>query len=176
VRGELGLRFYAAAPVVTSDGHTLGTVNVIDRQPRQVTEEQLSALSDLAAEVADVLELKLFALQAVRTERAMARQESARREAAEAMAADLAQAASAERHLQRPPTCQLGGPVPCPNPAEIKIADSWGDSAWGCMDHGEEALFNVPSVFLATESSTGLAAYRDRQRVPEIGPAGAPPG
>jgi phosphoserine phosphatase RsbU/P len=33
VHGELGLRFYAAAPIVTADDHRLGTVNVIDHAP-----------------------------------------------------------------------------------------------------------------------------------------------
>ena len=36
VRGELGLRFYAAAPITVAGGHRLGTVNVIDREPRDI--------------------------------------------------------------------------------------------------------------------------------------------
>ena len=44
VRGELGLRFYAAAPIRTHDGYRLGTVNVIDNRPRDATKRQLTAL------------------------------------------------------------------------------------------------------------------------------------
>lgn len=38
VHGEMGVRFYAAAPITTWDGHHLGTVNVLDTEPRQITE------------------------------------------------------------------------------------------------------------------------------------------
>ncbi|MFI5955123.1 PP2C family protein-serine/threonine phosphatase [Cryptosporangium sp. NPDC051539] len=69
VRGEFGLRFYAAAPIVTSDGFHLGTVNVIDMKPRPVTEAELATLADLAAIVVDELELRLSAIREVRLER-----------------------------------------------------------------------------------------------------------
>jgi sigma-B regulation protein RsbU (phosphoserine phosphatase) len=59
VLGEVGVRFYAAAPIITADGHRLGTVDVIDTRPRQVTDADLDRLADLAAIVADELELRL---------------------------------------------------------------------------------------------------------------------
>jgi signal transduction histidine kinase len=65
VRGELGLRFYAAVPLRTHDGYQLGTLNVIDRQPREITDEQIASLQDLAAIVVDELELRLAARHAV---------------------------------------------------------------------------------------------------------------
>jgi hypothetical protein len=43
------------------------------------------------------------------------------------------------------------------------VADTWGDSAWGCWTHAEDALVQVPSVFLASEAPIGLNAYRERQ-------------
>ena len=59
VVGELGLRFYVGVPLTTSAGHNLGTLNVIDVEPREASEVQLSTLRDLAAIVVDELELRL---------------------------------------------------------------------------------------------------------------------
>ena len=61
VCGELGLRFYAAVPLTTSDGFNLGTLNVIDTHSREVTEEEIATLEDLAAIVVGELELRLAA-------------------------------------------------------------------------------------------------------------------
>lgn len=68
VCGELGLRFYAAAPIVTADGYRLGTVNVLHTQPREVTQQEEATLQDLAAVVADELELRLAARRLVHLE------------------------------------------------------------------------------------------------------------
>ena len=70
VTGELGLQFYAAAPIITADGHRLGAVAVMDREPREATPEQLAMLEDLAAVVMDQLELRLSAMTALREVRA----------------------------------------------------------------------------------------------------------
>jgi len=59
VTGEFGLRFYAAAPLATGDGHNLGTLCIIDRLPRDIGEAELAILRDLAALVMDRLELRL---------------------------------------------------------------------------------------------------------------------
>ncbi|WP_103936068.1 PP2C family protein-serine/threonine phosphatase [Thermomonospora echinospora] len=69
VTGEPEARFYAAASITTSDGQCLGTVNVLDVRPRQVTDEQLAALEDLAALVMDELEQRLAAVRTLTTER-----------------------------------------------------------------------------------------------------------
>ncbi len=71
VAGEFGLRFYAAAPLRTRDGFNLGTLCVIDHQPRQVTEAEKETLKDLAAIVIDELELRLAAQKAVQAEVAL---------------------------------------------------------------------------------------------------------
>jgi GAF domain-containing protein len=71
VRGELGLRFYAAAPIRTHDGYRLGTVNVIDNRPRDVTQRQLKALEHLAAMVSDELELRLMVVRSAAAEQRM---------------------------------------------------------------------------------------------------------
>jgi len=69
VTGEPGLQFYAAAPIVTADGHRLGTVAVMDTEPHKATPEQLEQLADLAALVMDQLELRLEAMNTLRDER-----------------------------------------------------------------------------------------------------------
>ncbi len=70
VRGELGLRFYAAVPLRTADGHNLGTLNVIDVEPREITDGELDTLADLAAVVMDELELRLAAQRRIELEAA----------------------------------------------------------------------------------------------------------
>jgi two-component sensor histidine kinase len=65
VAGDFGLRFYAGVPLRTRDGHSLGTLCVIDREPRPVTEEQIDQLRDLAAIVMDELELRLSAKRTI---------------------------------------------------------------------------------------------------------------
>jgi GAF domain-containing protein len=71
VRGELGLRFYAAAPIRSHDGYRLGTVNVIDSRPRETTARQIKALEHLAAMVSDELELRLMVIRSAAAEQRM---------------------------------------------------------------------------------------------------------
>lgn len=66
VRGELGLRFYAGAPLKTGDGYNLGTLNIIDRVPRELTADELETLKELAEIVVDELELRLAAIRVAR--------------------------------------------------------------------------------------------------------------
>ncbi|AFZ20020.1 ATP-binding response regulator [Allocoleopsis franciscana] len=61
VVGEMGLRFYAAAPLRTHDGHNLGTLCVIDQKSRSISSEEMSILTDLAAVIMDEIELRLGA-------------------------------------------------------------------------------------------------------------------
>ena len=65
VAGEFGLRFYVGVPLQTSDGFNLGTLCVIDREPRTVSHDQIENLKDLAATVMDQMELRLAARHAV---------------------------------------------------------------------------------------------------------------
>lgn len=66
VAGEFGLRFYAGSPLRTQDGYNLGTLCVIDKRPRTLTEKQTRVLDDLAALVMDELELRLAARRQAR--------------------------------------------------------------------------------------------------------------
>lgn len=58
VTGEPHLRFYAGAPLVTADGHTLGTLCVLDVVPRKLDPAQHRCLSLLAAQTVRLLEMR----------------------------------------------------------------------------------------------------------------------
>src|SRR5579863_2788148 len=48
VTGQEKVRFYAGAPLITAEGHVIGTICVIDRVPRQLSPEQIEALKGLS--------------------------------------------------------------------------------------------------------------------------------
>jgi len=64
VTGELGIRFYAGAPLRTPTGYTLGTLCIIDREIRQLDEEDRGLLQSLARQVVQLLELRRRAREA----------------------------------------------------------------------------------------------------------------
>jgi signal transduction histidine kinase len=58
VAGDPHLAFYAGVPLVNEDGMALGTLCVLDSEPKTLSESQLSALNALADQVMVLLELR----------------------------------------------------------------------------------------------------------------------
>jgi len=59
VTGEPYIRFYAGAPLITPDGHRVGTLCVNDRVPRSLTSEQREGLFRLARQLMRKLEYRM---------------------------------------------------------------------------------------------------------------------
>lgn len=78
VAGEFGLRFYVGAPLTTWDGHNLGTICVIDKEPREIADEDIATLEQLAAIVVHELEFRLATRTIVESERDKRALEAAR--------------------------------------------------------------------------------------------------
>jgi signal transduction histidine kinase len=59
VLNDPNIRFYAGVPLITKSGHSLGTLCVIDKQPKQLTQPQSFALHVLANQVIKLFESRL---------------------------------------------------------------------------------------------------------------------
>lgn len=66
VAGVMGLQFYAAAPLRSTEGYNLGTICLIDKEPRSLDAQESSILRQLARIVMTQFELKLQARQMVK--------------------------------------------------------------------------------------------------------------
>ncbi|WP_278393028.1 sensor histidine kinase [Sphingobium yanoikuyae] len=71
---EFGFRFYAGVPLRTSNGHNLGTLCVIDTEPRVTDQDQIDDLKDFASIVVDQMEAERAARQAASRADLMARE------------------------------------------------------------------------------------------------------
>lgn len=69
VTGEPYVIFYAGVPLLSEEGYPLGTLCVIDHQPRQLNDEQIAALKALARQASHLMELGRKVAQLERRER-----------------------------------------------------------------------------------------------------------
>jgi catechol 2,3-dioxygenase-like lactoylglutathione lyase family enzyme len=69
---------------------------------------------------------------------------------------------------EAPASCEIGerGGAACVQPAEVKLADPWGATVWGCLAHAEEALLNARAAFVATDDGNGLTPWLRHRRRP----------
>lgn len=56
VAGRFGLKFYAGVPLTTKDGFNIGTVCIIDKEPRSMSNNEMDLLSQFARNVITELE------------------------------------------------------------------------------------------------------------------------
>jgi signal transduction histidine kinase len=67
----LGVLAYAGIPLLTGDGHAIGTLCVMDFRTREWTDDQVSSLTDLAASVSTEIELRMDIAERTRVEAAL---------------------------------------------------------------------------------------------------------
>jgi len=174
-----GLAACWSTPILARDGSLLGTFAMYHRVPRIPRESDLALARVFAGTAALAIErhhdeqarrdaesraeaAHAELAKAMDAERKLRAEAEQRATAAANLNAQMRAAAASQAAAPRPEHCQLGGAQGCADPAELKVADSWGDSAWGCHAHVEEAVFSVRSAFIASEELGGLAAYIHR--------------
>ena len=58
VTGDASIRFYAGMPLITPDGAAVGTLCILDRVPRDLTQQQIDKVKALAASAVMLLEVR----------------------------------------------------------------------------------------------------------------------
>ena len=153
VTGDPHIRFYAGAPLVTPDGHALGTLCVVDRTPRTLTPEQLQALEALRRQVEAQLELRLNLID---LERALTQRDAAEAEQAK-LFAELKDAHENVRRLSALmpycSTCQFTMTIPA-DPAAIPTVT---DGVTQVLQEKQWAEEDVMAVELALQEAVANA-------------------
>jgi signal transduction histidine kinase len=105
VTGDPNIRFYAGAPLITSSGHAIGTLCVIDRKPRELTAKQERLLQLFSRHVVTHFEMRRALAERTRAKEELAQANASfdlrlRRKAAELeMLQERSRAETAERSL-----------------------------------------------------------------------------
>jgi anti-sigma regulatory factor (Ser/Thr protein kinase) len=118
VTGDSHIRFYAGAPLVTPDGHALGTLCVVDRVSRTLTTEQREALEALRRQVQAQLELRLNLMELERALQERDRAEVAQTELIDDLRAAHANVRRLSALMPFCSTCQFTVTIPA-DPAAI---------------------------------------------------------
>ncbi|GGM74859.1 hypothetical protein GCM10011609_08460 [Lentzea pudingi] len=177
--GRAGLGSCWSTPILARDGSLLGTFAMYHPAARAPRDNDFALIRVFAGTAALAIErhhnevarqaaearaesARAALAAAVRAERELRAEAERRADAAAELTTRMQAAAAAQAGAPHPELCQLGGQAGCTAAAELKVADSWGDSAWGCPAHVEEVLIHVRSVFIAGEELGGLAAYLNR--------------
>ena len=92
VQGAEAIRFYAGMPIRSETGEALGTICVLDRVPRRLTDAQRDGLARLAARATAELELRRAAAELQAVSARLSESEAALRGLNESMALDYRRA------------------------------------------------------------------------------------
>lgn len=136
------VRFYAGAPVRAHGGEPLGTLCVLDREPRQLAPERLRLLEVLARELETHLEARRSLMKL--------------REAAEERAVQAAMVAHDAQNLMT----VIRGALELATPADAESAEDLAH-ARGALDR----LVRMCENFLTASAAGGAEASRVRSRV-----------
>jgi GAF domain-containing protein len=123
VVGEPRVRFYVGAPLVTRDGHALGSLCVLDHVPRTLIREQRAALDALRRQAVAQLELRLNVDELARALRGRDQAEEAQRRLVQELRATLESASRLSALLPFCSACQFNIVIPADPTAISTVTD-----------------------------------------------------
>jgi anti-sigma regulatory factor (Ser/Thr protein kinase) len=125
------VRFYAGAPLVTQDGHALGSLCVLDRVPRTLTSNQRAALDALRRQVVAQLELRLNVDELARALRERDLAEQAEQQLLQELQTALANARHLAALLPLCSACQFDIVIPADHAAINTVTDGVAEALRG---------------------------------------------